>query len=112
MKDFNFATLNVRGIKKKTHSDGSLSLILENILCDCDKRKVNAIAIQETHFGEPGYIFYCVNDEHSVRHGAGILIRDYFNPIFNMTTNTFYSFAAMSHTKLYQTNSQKKRRCL
>ena len=89
MKDFNFATLNVRGIKKKTHSDGSFSLILENILCDCEKRKVNAIAIQETHFGEreyiqrePGYIFYCLNEEQNVHRGAGILIRDYFNPTF------------------------------
>ena len=89
MKYLNFGTLNLRGLKKIQHNDGSLSLNLDNFLSDVCKHNLDAIGIQESHFGEeeflqkePGYLCYFVNEDKNRFHGSGIVIKDTYNPTF------------------------------
>ena len=89
MKQLNFGTLNVKGLRKNYHNDGSLSLFLDNILSDINKNKIDAIGVQESHLGEEeflqresGYLCYFVNDANNRFHGTGIVIRELYNPIF------------------------------
>ena len=94
MKTFNFATLNVRGLKKIPNNDGppnkdSNSLDLHNITTDLQKHDIDAIALQETHFkasehlqNVKGYIGYFSNDEDNRYHGIGILVKDIYHPTF------------------------------
>ena len=89
MRQLNFGTLNVNGLTKIQHNDGSQSLNLSNILSDINKNKIDAIGIQESHLGEveylqkePGYLCYFVNDAKNRHHGTGIVIRENYNPTF------------------------------
>ena len=94
MKTFNFAALNVRGLKKIPNNDGppnkdSNSLDLHNITTDLQTYKIDAIALQETHFPSSehlqnvkGYTGFFSNDENNRYHGIGILVKDCYNPIF------------------------------
>ena len=81
MKLLNFGSLNVRGLKKITHEDNSCSLELTDVLKDVNKLKLDALGIQETHFGEPEYLqkeqgFYSffINSANNRFHGTGILV--------------------------------------
>ena len=56
MKQLNFGTLNVKGLRKNYHNDGSLSLFLDNILSDINKNKIDAIGVQESHLGEEEFL--------------------------------------------------------
>ena len=92
MKELKFGTLNARGIKKICHNDGSLSLYLPNILSDINKHNLDAIAIQESWFGEheylqkeDGYTCFFVNEDQNRYHGTGIIIKDIYKPTFNTT---------------------------
>ena len=89
MREIRFGTLNARGIKKISHNDGSLSLKLSNIINDTNQNKLDAIAVQESHFGEyeylqqeDGYICYFVNESQNRYHGTGIIIKDIYKPTF------------------------------
>ena len=89
MKSLNFGTLNVRGIEKVTHNDNSLSLNLQPIIADINEHRLDVLAVQETHLGEAvysqkenGYTGFFVNEDKNYHHCAGIVIRDFFNPIF------------------------------
>ena len=54
------------------------------------KQDIDAISIQETHFSQAehlqkvdGYVGYFVNEENNRYHGAGILVKDCYNPTFS-----------------------------
>ena len=54
------------------------------------KQDIDAISIQETHFSHAehiqkvdGYVGYFVNEENNRYHGAGILVKDCYNPTFS-----------------------------
>ena len=90
---WNFATLNVRGLKKLSNNDGSPGedngLDLSNVIADLQKHEVDAAAIQETHFGdteflqkEKGYSCFFANEEKNSSHGTGIIVKESYNPIF------------------------------
>ena len=94
MTQLNFGSFNVRGIKKKEHNDRSRSLILDNILSDIKKQNIDAIGIQESHFGqaeylqkECGYECFFVNSEGNNYHGAGIIVKSIYNPSFNKVSD-------------------------
>ena len=85
----NFATLNVRGLKKIVHNDDSLSVDMTSLLQDLNKHDIDVLAVQESHLPEyeymqkePGYQSYFVNDKGNIHHGTGILIKSHFNPSF------------------------------
>ena len=80
MTTLNFGTLNVRGCKKISHNDNSLSLNLQPIIADINKHSLDVLAVQETHLGEAvysqkekDYTCFFVNEDNNKHHGAGIL---------------------------------------
>ena len=84
-----FGTLNVNGLKKIQHNDHSRSLELTSLMEDIKTHGIDVLAVQESHLGEdeylqnePGYKAFFVNDAGNRHHGAGIVIRDIFKPIF------------------------------
>ena len=119
MRELRFGTLNARGIKKISHNDGSLSLKLSNIINDTNQNKLDAIAVQESHFGEyeylqqeDGYISYFVNESQNRYHGTGIMIftnqlsrgsaQGYVQPPLNMIIDIFSSSVHTPHMKPFQ----------
>ena len=40
------------------------------------------LGLKEYKQKEAGYVFFCVNDDGNPRHGAGIVIRETYKPIF------------------------------
>ena len=90
MKLLNFATLNVRGLKKIYDKEGSpTGSELSNIITDCEKHNIDAIGLQETHFGalehlqkEKGYTAFFSNEANNRHHGVCILVKDIYNPTF------------------------------
>ena len=91
MRLLNFATFNIRGLRKIFNNEGSpTGTDLTNIITDLKKHNIDAAAIQETHYKEaeilqkePGYTCYFVNEENNRHHGTGILVKDSLNPIFS-----------------------------
>ena len=90
MRLLNFATFNVRGLRKIFNNEGSpTGTDLTNIITDLKKHNIDAAALQETPYKEaeilqkePGYTCYFVNEENNRHHGTGILVKDSLNPIF------------------------------